>query len=247
MVALLLLNLVLLFCWLCEARVLLCVAANFKFITFDLQLKLKLDEVFDCASNTPTLEYVRGFSCVVLVSSDPFRDSDALGNIIADYVDSGGRVVLTVAAFEGNRAVRGRFAQQNYLPVTLDDNDNGGSESSTTATMLMTTTQSSTVADPLSQHVALIWSHFLLRNVSSMIDGDTSMLVREDAVRFNFRSTPITMVKVCLFVCYFHSLCALTRFAHFVRCRSGETACRLYCTSATWWSLMCIHQNSGLS
>lgn len=164
------------------AKVLLC-AASFASVSLDLTAKLALDDVFDCALSTPSLGFVARFACVVLLSDKPFSDADALGDVMADYVDGGGRVVLTVSAFDGARAVRGRLFRDDYIPVLLDPPDN---------TMTTMTVDNS---NPLSRNVAVIPMHFLLTNVSSAFDGDGSALIRKDVVQLNRASSPPMLVS----------------------------------------------------
>ena len=74
--------------------------------------------VFDAGSATPTPTDLQSYGVVILWSEALFADSTTLGNVLADYVDGGGRVIL--ADFSLNSADSahpgGRF-QTSYSPV----------------------------------------------------------------------------------------------------------------------------------
>ena len=52
-------------------------------------------DTFSAMYATPTLAYLQGYSAVLVFSVYPFLSSSDLGNVLADYWDSGGAVVLT--------------------------------------------------------------------------------------------------------------------------------------------------------
>ena len=46
-------------------------------------------DLFDAMSATPTLNDLNPYNLVLTWSNDPYADADALGNVLADYQDSG--------------------------------------------------------------------------------------------------------------------------------------------------------------
>lgn len=68
----------------------------------------------------PTLAQLQAYSSVLIYSDANFADSTALGNVLADYVDGGGRVVIATFAMNSDGpGIAGRFESEGYLPVTL--------------------------------------------------------------------------------------------------------------------------------
>jgi hypothetical protein len=77
-----------------------------------------------CALATPTLVDLQQYEAVFVWSDCQFANGAALGNVLADYVDGGGRVVLASHVwwpFSSNGIVsldiRGRFASGGYNPI----------------------------------------------------------------------------------------------------------------------------------
>ena len=88
---------------------------------------------FHADQGTPSLHLLSTYDVVLVWSLGPFNDSEALGNVLADYWDSGGRVVLAqytmtpASIFEVSRSsaeLWGRFGlqDQGYIFLkSLDD------------------------------------------------------------------------------------------------------------------------------
>jgi len=88
-------------------------------------------EVIDVNAATPTLEQLQTYRGVLVYSRNAFFDSAAMGNVLADYVDSGGGVVVAVfALFESgpSASIGGRFASQNYFAIQPGASSSGGVE-----------------------------------------------------------------------------------------------------------------------
>lgn len=69
---------------------------------------------------TPTLAQLQAYRSVLVYSDNTFDDSTALGNVLADYVDGGGRVVVATFAMNADGlGIAGRFESEGYLPVSL--------------------------------------------------------------------------------------------------------------------------------
>jgi hypothetical protein len=87
-------------------------------------------EIFNIQGATPTAAQLRDFDSVVVFSDFSSADPTALGNRLADYVDSGGGVV--VSTFAQTFGISGRFVSGGYMPF------NGTSQSSGTVLSLGT-------------------------------------------------------------------------------------------------------------
>ena len=76
-----------------------------------------------CGSDTsPTLATLEQYAAVLVWSDCGFNDGTALGNVLADYVDAGHRVVVATHGFlDGDTAVGGRLVSGGYLPLTIGD------------------------------------------------------------------------------------------------------------------------------
>ena len=89
--------------------------------------------VFSVDTATPTLGTLTPHDVVLVFSENVFDDRVALGNVLADYVDGGGRVVTGAFCYSdpaSNYALAGRFTTSSYMPalasnaaVTLGDFD----------------------------------------------------------------------------------------------------------------------------
>ena len=69
----------------------------------------------------PTLTQLLQYDAVLVYSDYSFNDSVAFGDVLADYVDNGGGVVLATFAFNagGGNGISGRISTGGYLPFTL--------------------------------------------------------------------------------------------------------------------------------
>ncbi len=81
-------------------------------------------EVVDASATTPDLAELQQYFAVLVVSEPGFHfaDTDAFGDVLADYVDSGGGVVLMYGALDAasGAAIGGRLANEpGYLPFDL--------------------------------------------------------------------------------------------------------------------------------
>ena len=94
----------------------------------DVQLKIEeaglIPQVNVLAVGTggtvPTLAALARYQAVLVYSDSAFQDNVALGNVLADYQDLGGGVVLGAHVFDnaGGAALAGRFATGGYAPFT---------------------------------------------------------------------------------------------------------------------------------
>ncbi len=92
-----------------------------------------LVDVFDAtsANSVPTLSQLSQYDSVLVYDNNSFNNSTALGNVLADYVDAGGGVVVATFAFGGGLELQGRFLTGGYLPFTI-----GSQSSGTTLTLV---------------------------------------------------------------------------------------------------------------
>ncbi|MGB0386792.1 MAG: choice-of-anchor D domain-containing protein [Ardenticatenaceae bacterium] len=70
---------------------------------------------YDTRNNTPTLAELSAYDAVLTWTNYDHADPEALGNVLADYVDAGGAVVVSVFSFTNNTGLTGRFV--DYSPL----------------------------------------------------------------------------------------------------------------------------------
>jgi VCBS repeat-containing protein len=77
-------------------------------------------DVINGNSTTPTLAQLQQYDAVLVYSDGCFQNSTVLGNNLADYVDSGGGVVVATFAFFSDTCLgaAGRLRTGDYLPFT---------------------------------------------------------------------------------------------------------------------------------
>ena len=83
-----------------------------------------IDE-FDAYVNVPTLEDLLPYDVVLLIHAGVYADATAVGDALADYVDAGGSVIMTLATFIEGYAMEGRFAAQHYSPFNIGTGPEG--------------------------------------------------------------------------------------------------------------------------
>ena len=74
-------------------------------------------DVYDASSITPTLVELQAYDAVLVYSDTGFADGTGLGNVLADYSDAGGGVVVAVFAY--SISLGGRLVTDGYLPMTF--------------------------------------------------------------------------------------------------------------------------------
>jgi len=74
---------------------------------------------FNANTGTPTLALLMSYDVALVTSDVSFADPIALGNVIADYYDAGGRVVLVAFATTNAVPIQGRFGDvtQGYMLI----------------------------------------------------------------------------------------------------------------------------------
>ncbi len=74
-------------------------------------------DLFDASSATPTLAQLQPYNIVVAFSNNPYSDAVAMGNVLADYADTGGVVVgLNFDWFGPPFGLDGRWITGGYTP-----------------------------------------------------------------------------------------------------------------------------------
>jgi hypothetical protein len=75
---------------------------------------------------TPTVEHLLEYDCVFTWSSQPYQDKTTLGNNLADYVDSGGAVVILNFCWNSSWGLAGRImSDPDYCPLGQVWSDRG--------------------------------------------------------------------------------------------------------------------------
>jgi hypothetical protein len=75
---------------------------------------------FNPNGGTPSLATLQQWDAVLVWSNDSFDDAVALGNVLADYVDAGGGVVVSVFANTSTNTARflqGRWQTGDYIAI----------------------------------------------------------------------------------------------------------------------------------
>ncbi|WP_255336446.1 Ig-like domain-containing protein, partial [Methanosarcina sp. KYL-1] len=81
---------------------------------------------FNTAYGTPTLAELQQYDVAIVWSNYQYNDKVALGDVLADYVDSGGYVIIQVFSWYGpSWNLQGRIISEGYSPFVQDgDNSN---------------------------------------------------------------------------------------------------------------------------
>src|SRR5215470_13985495 len=75
-------------------------------------------DLFDAFSGTPTLQQLQQYNIVFAFSNSGWNDAVAMGNVLADYQDGGGVVVVGTFAWDnrGPALLEGRWITGGYSP-----------------------------------------------------------------------------------------------------------------------------------
>ncbi len=74
-------------------------------------------DVINLYHETPTLSYLNEFDAVLLYTD--IQVPQAVGDVMADYVDAGGKVVVAAYSFSTSWGVQGRIMDQEYCPLQM--------------------------------------------------------------------------------------------------------------------------------
>ena len=76
-------------------------------------------DVFDAYTATPTLNQLLPYHTVIIMNDTPYGDPVLMGNVLADYVDAGRGLIMTIATFAYGWEVQGRLLNEDYFPFNL--------------------------------------------------------------------------------------------------------------------------------
>ena len=75
-------------------------------------------DLYDPRSQTPALADLQAYDVVVVWSNYAFADATAIGNVLADYVDAGGKVIDMMFGLDPSWGYQGRFRTEAYTAMT---------------------------------------------------------------------------------------------------------------------------------
>ncbi len=75
-------------------------------------------DFFNARDATPTLADLQAYDVVVVWANYAFADATTIGNVLADYVDAGGKVIDMMFALDPSWGYQGRFRTQGYSAMT---------------------------------------------------------------------------------------------------------------------------------
>lgn len=86
-----------------------------------LNSSFTVTDIFNAIPGTPTLAQLQNYDAVLVFSSDPFYNASAMGDVLADFWDGGGRVVVAVFANTNTDPgeIAGRWASSNYALIAV--------------------------------------------------------------------------------------------------------------------------------
>ncbi len=84
-------------------------------------------DTFDGRIEPPPFEQLTTYDSIVIVVNRPFEDLERVGDMLADYVDQGGGLVVTLATFIEGWQLGGRVIEEGYLPFNTGSGPIGGS------------------------------------------------------------------------------------------------------------------------
>jgi len=76
-------------------------------------------DVFNAYTVTPTLNQLLPYPTVIVMNGYPFSDPVTLGNVLADYIDLGRGLIMTVASFAQGWEIKGRLLEDDYFPFNV--------------------------------------------------------------------------------------------------------------------------------
>ncbi len=80
-------------------------------------------DYYDARAGVPSLDLLLTYTCVHVWANFAFFDNVAYGNVLADFVDAGGNVVLgAFCAYTSGNFLDGRIMDPGYSPVTGGSN-----------------------------------------------------------------------------------------------------------------------------
>jgi hypothetical protein len=98
-------------------------------------------DLFDAFNGTPTLAQLQQYSIVFAFSNNGWNDATGMGNVLADYQDGGGEVVVGTFAYDsrGPWLLAGRWVTGGYTPLNASANTNFSTNTATLTSSCLTT------------------------------------------------------------------------------------------------------------
>ncbi len=80
-------------------------------------------DVVNAAVTTPTAGDLAAYDAVLVWSQLGFDDPDTMGDVLADYLEAGGGIVIAAGSFDDGASweLRGRLVDDGYLPLDQAD------------------------------------------------------------------------------------------------------------------------------
>ena len=75
-------------------------------------------DYYDARYATPSLSALLEYNVVLTWSNYNYSNATAMGNVLADYVDEGGRVINMMFGLDPNWGLQGRFVNEGYTAMT---------------------------------------------------------------------------------------------------------------------------------
>jgi subtilisin family serine protease len=81
---------------------------------------IELVDIYDARSSIPSLTLLEGYDIVITWSNYAYADRNAMGDVLADYVDAGGYVIQATFSWVDTSGwgLGGRFVSESYSPFT---------------------------------------------------------------------------------------------------------------------------------
>ncbi|MEO7328454.1 MAG: hypothetical protein ABI193_07750 [Minicystis sp.] len=76
-------------------------------------------DIFDATNIMPTAAQLSPYKAILVYDNTPFLDSISMGDLLADYFDAGGQVVIAPGANCDSVQIEGRFVNEGYLVLAV--------------------------------------------------------------------------------------------------------------------------------
>jgi len=80
---------------------------------------ISIVDVYDARLSTPTLNELLEYHSVIVMNNLTFNNPISIGDVLADFVDLGGGLILTNATFVSGWEIRGRLLNEGYIPFNI--------------------------------------------------------------------------------------------------------------------------------
>jgi hypothetical protein len=121
-------------------------------------------DIFDAITATPSLSTLRSYSAVLTWCSVPYISASGLGDVLAQYWDGGGAVVVAIVGNNIGNKLRGRFGTNTNGYILID----GSADQEYPSDYLGTVHEPQS---PLMTGVANLSADFAVRSMGDVING----------------------------------------------------------------------------